>query len=145
MLIHAEAVIVCFYRWLNPVKIAPRKQWIPNRALQTWNLSFLHPNCQVWKLLRSDSIFLRCHLNRATVPLGTTAGRQSPKVTLTWGLRADRNWKKVTTKCISQSFIWNKISVNQTGHVAQRGHSSWHRWVLSVWSLVNLNNRAWSH
>lgn len=35
VLIHAEAVIVCFCRWLNPVKIAPRKQWIPNRALPT--------------------------------------------------------------------------------------------------------------
>lgn len=25
--------MVDFYRWLNPVKTAPRKQWIPNRAL----------------------------------------------------------------------------------------------------------------
>lgn len=31
-LIHMEAAIVCFYRWLSPVKIPPWKQWIPNRA-----------------------------------------------------------------------------------------------------------------
>lgn len=63
VLIHAEAVIVCFCRWLNPVKIAPRKQWIPNRALPTLYFIFS---------LKLSSVKIaeegRVHLSFSTLP-----------------------------------------------------------------------------
>lgn len=121
VLIHAEAVIVCFCRWLNPVKIAPRKQWIPNRALPTLYFIFS---------LRLSSVKTaeegRVHLSFSTLPSqrrrrpsGHDCGPTSRAKMVGGGLakkRVDRNGKKVTTDCLqhcaSHTVIKNKILGN---------------------------------
>lgn len=104
VLIHAEAVIFYFYRWLNPVKIAPRKQWIPNRALPSFSFIF-HPNCQVWKVLRTRffSLFLSAAISTEPVSLQAVGTQQ-------WRVRQmEREGvieiKKVTTNCPATLYI----------------------------------------